>query len=96
MVMQTGQVVGLFLKIRMNNDDLIDPTEEVIRVYNAIDSIIEIRWGGGTRLSFTSAGVPVASGEFSMCTSTSRAIEERVVNVTSTGLITKQVRGACP
>ncbi len=79
-----------------NNNNTIDSGEEIIRVYSGVGSPVNISWTGGSRVTFIPRGSSVTPGSFKLCAVPSRKKPEKIVSISSAGLIRKLDGGNCP
>lgn len=89
---------GWVIFVNPNNNNAIDAGEEIIRVYNQVNSPVNITWDSGQRLTFIPRGSPVAQGTFTLCPRfRSNPVPQRRVNITGSGLVQKRTGGGnCP
>ena len=86
---------GWVVFVNPNGNNSIDAGEDVIRVFSPIRSPVTFSWDNGQLLTFISRGSPVSQGTFTLCPVTSRAVPERQVTVSGSGLIRKREGANC-
>ena len=87
-VSDTNWSTGWIVFVNPNDNDTVDTGEEVIRVFNAMDTL-RITWSAGNRLTFIPRGSAAANGIFTVCTDGLTATAQRTVTVTASGQIRK-------
>ena len=87
-VSDTNWSTGWIVFVNPNDNDTVDTGEEVIRVFNAMDTL-RITWSAGNRLTFIPRGSPVTNGNFTLCTDGFTATPLRTVTITPAGQIRK-------
>ena len=78
-----------------NGNNSIDAGEEIIRVFSPIRSPVSLNWNNGQLLTFIPRGSPVGQGTFRLCPDASKAVSERLVSVSGSGLIRKREGANC-
>ena len=78
-----------------NGNNSIDSGEEIIRVFSPVRSPVSLNWNNGQLLTFIPRGSPVSQGTFRLCPDPSRAVPERLVSVSGSGLIRKREGANC-
>ena len=63
----TDWASGWLVFTNPNNNNSVDTGEEIIRVYNAINTSLRLTLNAGTRLTFVPRGNPVTNNQFTLC-----------------------------
>ncbi|MFK0573910.1 GspH/FimT family pseudopilin [Endozoicomonas sp.] len=93
---QTSWANGWVIFVDINDDNVIDSGEEVIRVYNEITSPVDIEWSNGNRLTFVPRGSSGTAGNFTVCPDRGGTPTPRQVTVSGTGLVQRSTgTGSC-
>ncbi|USE37533.1 GspH/FimT family pseudopilin [Endozoicomonas sp. SCSIO W0465] len=92
----TNWADGWVIFVNNNGNNSIDPGEEIIRVYNPASSPVEITWSGSVPLlNFRPRGSPDRQGTFTLCSVPKRPMEQRLVDISGSGLIRKREGVKC-
>lgn len=86
---------GWVVFVNSNGNNVIDGGDEIIRVFPAVSSPVTINWSNGQTLSFIPRGSAVAQGTFKICPELSKAVPERLVSVSGSGIIRKREGANC-
>lgn len=88
-------VDGWVVFVNPNGNNSIDSGEEILRVFSPIRTPVSISWSNGRLLTFISRGSPAGQGTFKICPLASKAVAERLVTVSGSGIIRKREGANC-
>lgn len=92
----TDWSVGWMIFVNPNRSGGVDPGEEIIQVYNRVNSPMKITWSDGQLLTFLSRGSPPVPGTYTLCPVRGESVAKREVHISGSGSVRERERGTCP